>query len=347
MPQRGDPVPNYSDRARAERVAAVVPFFKTNYIDHEPQTAVVEQLLTYLQSMQPLLGGPIDGRCLSEHSNSGKSRMIEQLVRTAAKRRAEAGLPPNPFQIICFELDKTTSVAAFYRRILLEMKDEHWNDPRAKLDELEERILQLSRRLGVEGLVGDEVQHLDRKTTDAKQVTDRFKTFLNRGILPLILVGDEDAETFFEKNGKFASRLGQPLTLKPLDVRNDRHDNQLFLSFCKRLDQSMVDAAIFSEPAGFDTAGVRTQLAVLSGGHVGRVCRTVCEAAQHALWRGSPVIEVHDLSVVTRGFAMKNVKWVAHDPFSSIAKPRSSDLDIKAESSARDELALSLGSASA
>jgi len=108
MPQRGDPVPNFSNRVRAERVAGVVPFFKTNYIDHEPQTAVVEQLLTYLQSMQPLLGGPIDGRCLSEHSNSGKSRMIEQLVRTAAKRRAEAGLPPNPFQIICFELDKTT-----------------------------------------------------------------------------------------------------------------------------------------------------------------------------------------------------------------------------------------------
>jgi len=227
------------------------------------------------------------------------------------------------------------------------MKDEHWNDPRAKLDELEERILQFSRRLGVEGLVGDEVQHLDRKTTDAKQVTDRFKTFLNRGILPLILVGDEEAETFFEKNGKFASRLGQPLTLKPLDVRSDQHDRQLFLSFCTRLDQSMVNAGIVSESAGLGKAGIRTQLAVLSGGHVGRVCRTVCEAAQHALWRGSPAIEVHDLSVVTRGFAMKNVKWVAHDPFSSIAKPCSSELDIKAETSDRDDLAFSVGPASA
>lgn len=313
-------MPNYSDSSRGEQVAAVIPFFKKNYIEHEPQTAVIEQLLTYLQSMQSLLGGPIDGRCLSEHSNAGKSRMIEQLLKTAAKRRAEQGLPVNPYQIICFELDKTTSVSAFYRRILLEMGDEHWNDPRAKLDEMEERILHLSRRLGVEGLVGDEVQHLDRKTTDAKQVTDRFKTFLNRGILPLILIGDEDAEKFFEKNGKFAARLGKPLKLKPLDVRNDDRDKKLFLTFCNRLDQSMVDAGIVAELAGFGKAGIRTPLATLSRGHVGRVCRIVCEATQIALWRGSPVVERYDLSVATREFAMGSVNWATHDPFSALPR---------------------------
>lgn len=316
LPRHGDGMPNYADAERARRAAAVVPFFKTNYIEHEPQTAVVEQLLTYLRSVQPLLGGPIDGRRLSEHSNAGKSRMIEHLVKTAAERRAAAGLSPNPYQLICFELDKTTSVSAFYRRILFEMGDEHWNDPRSKLDELEERIVHLSRRLGVEGLVGDEVQHLDRKTTDARQVTDRFKTFLNRGILPLILVGDEDAEKFFEKNPKFASRLGKPLSLKPLDVRGDPRERGLFLSFCDRLDQSMVAASIISEPAGLARAGIRTQLATVSSGHVGRVCRLVCEATQHALWRGAPTVERHDLSVASREYAMK-LNWIVHDPFST------------------------------
>ncbi|WP_404365856.1 TniB family NTP-binding protein [Sphingomonas sp. MMS24-J45] len=315
-PTRGDLLPDYSNRARGKRVAAVIPFFKTNYIEHEPQTAVVEQLLTYLASTQSLLGGPIDGRCLSEHSNAGKSRMIEQLVKTAAARRAEAGLAPNPYQIIVFELDKTTSVNAFYRRILLELGDDHWDAP-AKLDELEERILHLSRKLEVEGLVGDEVQHLDRKTTDARQVTDRFKTFLNRGILPLILVGDEDAEAFFDKNPKFASRLGTPLALKPLNVQSNDRDRVLFLRFCKRLDQCMFDAAIVDEQAGLGEPGMRTQLSIVSGGHVGRICRLVCEATQHALWRGSPAVERHDFSVATRKFAMK-LKWVSHDPFSAI-----------------------------
>ena len=315
-PQRGDARPDYADASRAARVEAVVPFFKTNYIEHEPQTAVVNQLLTYLSSMQPLLGGPIDGRRLSEYSNAGKSRTIELLVRSAARRRADEGLPPNPYQIVCIELDKTTSVGAFFRQSLRLMGDDHWDDKRAKIDELEERLVEFSRRLQVEGLVCDEVQHLDRKSTDAAQVTNRFKTFLNRGILPLILVGDEEAEKFFAKDHKFGSRLGTPLSLKPLDVRRDAGDRKQFLDFCVQLDASMVKAGIVEEPGDLGSRGVRTQLSAVSGGHVGRVCRLVCEAAQHALWRGAPSVQRHDLSVATRGFAMR-LNWVSRDPFST------------------------------
>lgn len=314
-PSVGDPRPNHADRTRQARAEAVVPFFKKNYVEHQPQAELVEQLLSYLRSMQSLIGGPIDGRRLSEHSNAGKSRMIEHLMKTAAQRRAEAGLPANPHQIIYVELDKTTSVSTFFRHILKQMGDEHWNDSRAKLDELEDRINVLARRLGVEGLVGDEVQHLDRKTTNATQVTDRLKTFLNRGILPLILVGDEDSEKFFDKNPKFASRLGRPLRLAPLDVKNDTHAKTLFKSFCAGLDQSMVDAGILDQKSGLAEKGMRTQLSIVSGGHVGRVCRLVCEAAQYALLRGAPAVERHDLSVATREFAMP-LKWVFHDPFS-------------------------------
>lgn len=318
-PTQGDPRPDYTNQERSERVGAVLPFFKTNYIDHEPQAVVVEQLLTYLKSMQPLIGSPIDGRRLSEYSNAGKSRMIELLVATAASRRAEEGLPPNPYQIICIELNKTTSVSSYFRLILYKMGDEHWNDARSSLDDLEDRIRQFARRLGTEGIVADEVQHLDRKTTDARQVTDRLKTFLNRGILPLILVGDEDADTFFDKNPKFSCRLGTPLQLKPLDVRGDVHDRKLFRDFCEKLDASLVRGNIIEQRAGLDGLGIRSQLAAVSGGHVGRVCRVVCEAAQHALWRGSPVIERHDLSVATRGYAIR-LKWVSRDPFSKAKK---------------------------
>ena len=318
LPVLGDARPDFTDAARKNRVEAVVPFFKTNFIEHKPQTDVVNQLLSYLKSVQSLIGGPIDGRRLSEHSNAGKSRMIEQLVATAAERRAEVGLPPNPYQIICVELDKTTSLAGFFRQVLRIMGDDHWSDSGTKVDELEDRVETWARKLGVEGLVGDEVQHLDRKTTNAAQVTDRFKTFLNRGILPLILVGDEDADVFFGKNAKFASRLGTPLQLKPLNVRGDIEDRKLFRDFIVRLDESMVEGKIMDRESGLGNAGMRAQLAAVSGGHVGRICRLVCEAAQHALWRGSPMIEHHDLSVATRGFALR-LEWVANDPFSKAA----------------------------
>ncbi|MDR6144903.1 RNA binding exosome subunit [Sphingomonas sp. SORGH_AS870] len=317
LPARGDPVPDYSNPSRRARVVSVVPFFKNNWIEHEPQTSLVNQLLAYMESMQPLLDGPIDGRCLSQDTNAGKSRMIEALVAEAALRREEEGLPSNKYQIIVVELNEATSVKSFFRNILKALDDSHWNNKHDTIDDLEDRIHHFCRKLGVQGLVGDEVQHLDKKSSDATGVTNRLKSFLNRGIVPLILVGNEKAEAFFEKNTDLAARLGTPLVLKPLDPRNDRTDGKLFTAFCKKLDASMVKAKIVDEPAGLDKAGLRSQLVAVSGGHVGRVCRVVCEATIHALWRGSPKVEKHDLSVATRRYAMGPVNWVTRDPFSS------------------------------
>lgn len=317
LPTRGDPVPDYSSGIRRQRVVPVVPFFKTNWIDHGPQTKLVDQLLAYMESMQPLLDGPIDGRCLSQYTNAGKSRMIEALLAEAALRRRKEGLPPNKYQIIKVELDEATSIKSFFRNILRALDDPHWNNKNDTIDDLEDRIHHFSRKLGVQGLVGDEVQHLDKKSTDATGVTNRLKSFLNRGIVPLILVGNEKAETFFEKNTDLAARLGTPLVLKPLDPRNDKADAKSFAEFCQKLDASMLKAGIVDEPAGLDKPGLRSQLVAVSGGHVGRVCRVVCEATIHALWRGSPVVEKHDLSVATRQYAMGPVNWAGRDPFSS------------------------------
>ena len=316
-PVHGDAEPNYGDRLRGERVARVLPFFKKNYIEHKPQEDLVEQLLTYVASTLPLLGGPIDARGLAQLSNAGKSRMIDRFVDVAAKRRAEAGLDPNPLQILVFELDRTSGMMKVYRQILRKMGDDFADDKRASIEELEERIHHVGRKLGVEAIVGDEVQHLARKTTTSEHVTDRMKTFLNRGILPLILVGDEVAEGFFKENSKLASRLGHPLQLKPLDVRNSARDMKLFLDFCTALDESMVQAGIVDAPANLAGPGIRSQLVAVSGGHIGRVCRLACEATQHALWRGSPMVERHDLSFATRGFA-RHLNWTTRDPFSTI-----------------------------
>jgi hypothetical protein len=82
----------------------------------------------------------------------------------------------------------------------------------------------------------------------------------------------------------------------------------------------MVKRGIVDQPAGLGKIGMRFQLSEVSGGHVGRVCRLVCEATQHALWRGAPAVERHDLSVATRGFA-RRLGWTRRDPFSTMAAP--------------------------
>ena len=96
----------------------------------------------------------------------------------------------------------------------------------------------------------------------------------------------------------------------------------------------MIKAGIMERPAGLGAAGIRSQLSKVSGGHVGRVCRLICEAAQYALWRGAPAIERHDLSVVTRGFA-RRLKWTSQDPFSSNAGAGSKDVGVRPKAGAK------------
>ncbi|WP_174275548.1 TniB family NTP-binding protein [uncultured Sphingomonas sp.] len=316
----GDAVPDWSNQDRLARAERLEEFFKTNWIEHEPQEKLVKQLVSYLNGVQKLRGRSMNGRRLSEYSNAGKSRMIERLLEVMRKLRAEQGLAPNPYELLCVELDKTTTVYAFFRQILRLMGDDHWNDKRETLDDLEERINKLGKALNVKGIICDEVQHLDRKTTDAKEVTDRFKTFLNRGILPLILVGDEDADKLFDKNDKFATRLSTPLKLKPLDYAGSIADAKILMKFCVQLDADLVNAGLLDRPSGLGKRGLRTPLAHVSGGHVGRVCRVVEEAARNAILRGSPVVEAHDLSVATREFAI-GLKWIHRDPFSRRGTP--------------------------
>ncbi|MGI4732289.1 MAG: TniB family NTP-binding protein [Janthinobacterium lividum] len=195
------------------------------------------------------------------------------------------------------------------------MDDEFWDDDvNAKV--LENRIADFVRKLGVELLIADEVQHLRRKANDANEVTDRLKVFLDRGIVPLVLVGDEDSIPFFRANGKLAARLGNPLELAPLNPNGRAADAKLFKKFCGALDDELMKHRIFASSSMLTSDEMLDALLVVSSGHVGRVARLLSVAAPAAVRRGAACVEPYDLSRATRQFAI-GAAWLVTDPFSN------------------------------
>lgn len=303
-----------ADADARRRSSLATNLFQDEWIEHPPQRAILDELLRYRDDTRGRLGRPLSGRRLSQFSQAGKSRTMERLRFEMAAEREKAGLEPNPHQVVIVELDRRMTLKGFYQEVLKKLDDEFWNES-VNSKVLENRIADFVRRLGVELLVADEVQHLRRRATDAGEVTDRLKVFLDRGVVPLVLVGDEDSVPFFRANGKLAARLGRPLELAPLDPKRNRGDARLFKAFCAAVDDLLVTSGVFAVRSGLAENDTLDALLAVSGGHVGRVARLVGQAASDAAWRGAERTEPYDLSRTTREFAI-GAGWLTDDPFS-------------------------------
>ncbi|WP_375393483.1 AAA family ATPase [uncultured Sphingomonas sp.] len=336
----GNAAPDYGDPLLDARVDAANTAFATIWVDHAPQTAVINQLRRYIRQTQSRRGVPIPGRRLSQETQAGKSALVWRLKAELAAERAAAGLAPNEYQVVIITIEKHMTLKAFLQEILKQLgEDDIDPDPEAterkrrkgeteteteKEDRrsyktLETRIAKWSVRLGVDLIVADEAQRLDRVATDASHVTERIQTFLDRGVVPLLLIGNGKSHAFFEKNGDLCARLGNPLVLKQLlpndETEAGKEDAGLFKAFCKDLNAKLVaTGAVKLSPRLTNHATLDALLAV-SSGHVGRVVRLIEEALPLAVERGAATIEAIDLSNAVRGYAI-GTGWIDHDPFS-------------------------------
>lgn len=332
----GNAAPDYADPALDDRVDAANAAFATIWVYHGPQVAVISQLRRYIRQTQGKRGIPLTGRRLSQETQAGKSALVWRLKAELAAERAAAGLPPNPYQVIIVTIERHMTLKSFLQEILKQLgedeidpdpeaterkrrKDGEKKEDRRSYHTLETRIACWSIRLGVDLVVADEAQRLDRVGSDASNVTERIQTFLDRGVVPLLLIGNGKSEAFFKKNGDLCARLSTPLTLKQLKPDNKteagKEDARLFKAFCRNLDDALVTTgAVLLSPNLVAHATLDALLAV-SSGHVGRVARLIEEALPMAVARGAATIEAIDLSNAVRGYAIGN-GWIDHDPFS-------------------------------
>ena len=315
VPLTGDLVPRFLDVRLKEKAGEALAGAKSVWVEHEPQEIVIAQIRVYLDGWALAHDkSACGGLRLSQYSQAGKTATMRRLKRVLAEERQARGLPSNQHQVVIVTLRKRTTLKQLYRHLLKELGDPHWDQEPVSPETLLVRLTEHSARVGLEVLVIDEIQHVDNETKDAKDVLDQLKVFVDEGVFPIVFVGDEDSEALFERNGKFAARLGGPLELPPLEPAREEREADA-VRFCIEFDKALSAAGLISRRAGLEEPALLDGLVLASGGHVGRVARLLQIAVPHSVWRGAATVDAYDLSHAIRSYGIKN-GWVKHDPYS-------------------------------
>lgn len=320
-PTTGHRSPDYSQPNLADRMKYATAILRTTKVIHRPQQDLIEELKLYRDEVLGVRGELIDGRRLSQEFQAGKSTTAELVVDRLAKERAAEGLPPNKYQVIMITCTTEMTLKEFYLAILEQMDDDFLKPKDGKARKYDNRSASaLQRQIGewilaldVELLILDEIQNLHTKGGDPGRVTKRLQEMLEKGVAPLVLIGNEHSAAFFESNEDLCARLAKPLELKALNAEDD--DAQLFEDFCNSFDDMLVERNIFPTHSGLGTERMMDGLYDVSSGHIGRVARIVKHSVLHAIKRGASHIDLYDLSCITRDFAY-GLGWTDTDPFS-------------------------------
>lgn len=311
-PTTGHKSPVYdTDATLREAVAKNV--MRDIFIPYPKQHAIMHRIEALRLSTLSVRGVPLQGLRLSQVSQAGKTKTLEGYIADLAKRSSALGVAPNPYQVVYLGLNRRVTVKMLYQRLLMKLGDPHSN--RGNLEILVQRAEEFLCKRGVELLIIDEVQHLANTRADSGEVTDELKSFLDQGLVPVVFAGNEESRGFFEANSQLSARLGAPLELTPTDLQQPE-DPRMFKEFCMKLDRAIVRTGVMRKSADFSNAQILQGLLSASGGHVGRVCRIVGTALEHAARRDADYVELFDLSYAVTNLAMPSL-WTGCDPFRS------------------------------
>ena len=301
------------------------------WVPHGPQEQILGSLRTYVAANRGKRRVPLNGKRLSQEFQAGKSSIAWRLKLELEQERLTNGLEANPHQVLIVTINRRMTLRQFYQAILVMLEDDFYDAERLGPKEreqdrkrrerrssetLQEMVADWCGRLEVDLIVIDEVQRLDRESSDAEDVTEEIQTFCDRGIVPLLLIGNEESATFLNRNRELAVRLGTPLRLEPLPF--DDAGMSLFMRFCRGYDRQLQATGCTRRLSGLASPEIADALLEASTGHVGRAARIIQEALTHAVARDADFVEAHDLSFAVRNFAI-GLGWVVGDPFSLIA----------------------------
>ncbi|ALL13172.1 TniB family NTP-binding protein [Caulobacter henricii] len=294
-------------------VAEAIAKFKSINVPYPPQV-LFHARCDYLQKLglaneeKPQMGL----RILAP-SGSGKSTAALEY-----KAMVERRTPPTDtfVPVLYIALDSASTSKRLMVQILHAL-----GDPLAERgteQALRKRAIDYLRRLGVQLLIIDEVQHLSFRSTAKADVTDALKSFLDAGVTPIVFAGTEDARRMFESNLQLNGRLLAPLDMPKLESSKSE-DRNLFASFVWGLCDGMCERKVLKTSSSIVGEGVLGPLMEVTDGVVGRVARLFEVAIEIAIRRGSNTLEVADLSLAVDRWAIPQ-NFAKRNPFRARGK---------------------------
>lgn len=303
-PRTGGLARDYS--AHGDRAAAAARFFIDLYQPTEVQERLITQIRSFHRGCAGLRGIPLPGRSLSAASQAGKSRAISECAR-----RVNAEDPPNQNRMLHIGLTERITIKMLFQRILAEVGDSEAFG-RYSLELLRQRCTELLPQIGVELLAIDEVQLIGKQTNGNYEVADALKSMLDQGVVGVLFAGNEQAEEIFDVNPQLRGRLGVPLELPPVNPKATA-DVESLKRFLDALDARIASTGLIGL-AKLGSAANTRRLGKSGGGHIGRICRIVAAAFEHACARGADTIEDYDLSFSVAHLAIP-ARWCAENAF--------------------------------
>ena len=284
-----------------ERTGAINDAFETIYVPTPSHQLVHERCDILRHTNRNRRGKNMGALRLAQLSSAGKTACFENYQTRTIEEHAKRTGVHNPHLILYVSLLSCTSPKALCQEICRQLGDKNWQVGTAS--DLIQRMRSFVPRAGVEMIIIDEIQELKGRRTDRKDVTNLLKSLLNSGITPLVLVGDETSHDMFEDNIHLANRAGSTLELKPLIAPSDLGE---FKGFCLGLEAEMLRLELVRHAGALSSANGQRTLLKWSGGYIGRVCRIVAQALEHATLRCATAVDQQDLSYAIQNFAIPN-----------------------------------------
>jgi hypothetical protein len=241
-------------------------------------------------------------------TGSGKTHCARAFERQAL---AKFATDPTQRPVIVVPLDAACTVRRFWVRVLDVLGDEY--SERGTEETLRRRAYKCFERFGVQLVIVDEVQHLVGRAKEGTLVTDALKRVLDDGVVALALIGTEEAMPAFRRNHHLANRMKAPCHIRKADPAVAAHRTE-FAAFLRRLDQAMVAEGIVDERADLDNPRVALAIMQVADGVLGRAVNLVRAALTISVRRHAPKVEIHDLWLATRSWAVEQ-RLTKRNPF--------------------------------
>lgn len=293
---------------RSARVASALAEFDKIVLPYPRQIEVMIHLDELRLAGLANRGKPQDGLRVLAASRSGKTVAAVQYRDYIA---SQPGRDPSKRPVVIVPLEAIGTSRSFFADTLAVLGDGFAASGTETV--LKERTKKAIAELGVELLIVDEVQHLGKRHSMGRDVTDTLKRFLDDGVVPVAFFGTDEAEKLFKKSPELNGRLATPCDLPTLNWY-DEADRELFLGFAARLDDAMVEAGVIRTKAGIAEEPVAELLCEASNGIIGQLSKIVKEAVREAVRSGEETFDVEDLAYAVDAWSMRN-GFCSENPF--------------------------------
>ena len=265
--------------------------------------------------------GGVKGVLLVAPSQSGKSKILNAYRR---RHNTEDALERGKLPILMVTLKANQTTKGLAQNILVRLEEELgiatlWQ--RGNENQLLQRVQTYIRAYGIELLILDEFQHLihsERKEV-AISVAETVKSFMNDGLVPVVMSGIEDAWRPIKANRQLQLRCIPPLVFNPIDAESPE-EWELFGDFLVGFQAELERLGLIGDAVSVLSDGaVADKLYDACGGVIGELCSLLKDALYLALCADDDAITEHHLAdAVDQKFLMEPGRV---NPFRPHARP--------------------------